>query len=876
MTSDEPTIRDLAAAALDLAYTDPKRARAMGMAAIAAADGDMLTRSVAQQAIGLTLAAVGELSTARKHLVASVRTALDAGLDASAAEARGSLAYVLTLLGEPGAALRELDRALPVAGGVPGARLRMQRALVLYESGRFEESAGAYERAMAALAEAGGDPLVEASIRNNRSILRVRMGDWRGAEEDLRLAEELYTATGHIGRIAMVFHNRGIAATVRGDIPAALAAYDDAAARYVATGRDPGLLPVEHADTLLSVGLVPEARGMAAAAVAAFTAAGNAIDVVQARVVLAQAALAAGDFESALAEAERAKRAAARQRRYGWAALARYLALRARWQLGHCTNATLRSGCAAVDALAGAGWVVATADARVIVARMALELGRTDLARRELAKAGRARHTGPTQVRIRAWHATALLRLSGGDRRGAVAALRAGLRVLDQFRAGLGAAELRVHTSGHGQDLAALGLRLAVESGRADSVLWWAEQWRAGALRQRSARPPNDAALAAALAELRQVTADVTTTITTGGDARALVRRQSAVEDRVRRISRHAANSAADTEAATGARLGGALGTAVLVEYLVVHDQLHAVVVRDGRTRLHPLGPVSTVWRDVDVLRFSLRGIAYGLGGSRSLEAAQARVAMVGRRLDDVLLGPLAIDGRDLVIVPTGHLHGLAWSALPTCAERAVSVAPSAGLWLRAASHVSVADGPPVFAAGPDLVHANAEIAALTRNRRTARRFTGRRAKVEDVASAMDGATLAHIAAHGHLRVDNPQFSALRMADGPLTVYDLERLGTAPDLVVLSACDSGLSAVRPGDEVAGLAAALLAMGARVLIAPVLPVPDHATRPVMVRVHRYLRAGFRPADALARTRADFAAASPAHRTAVAGFQCFGAG
>src|SRR5256885_10857576 len=44
-----------------------------------------------------------------------------------------------------------------------------------------------------------------------------------------------------------------------------------------------------------------------------------------------------------------------------------------------------------------------------------------------------------------------------------------------------------------------------------------------------------------------------------------------------------------------------------------------------------------------------------------------------------------AVD-RPLIIVPTGSLHALPWTALPTCAGRPVSVTPSARLWLAAAN----------------------------------------------------------------------------------------------------------------------------------------------------------------------------------------------
>ena len=83
--------------------------------------------------------------------------------------------------------------------------------------------------------------------------------------------------------------------------------------------------------------------------------------------------------------------------------------------------------------------------------------------------------------------------------------------------------------------------------------------------------------------------------------------------------------------------------------------------------------------------------------------------------------------------------------------------------------------------AGPGLAHAAeevAEVAAHPPRRRHAGRPDG--ASVERVKAAIDGADLAHVAAHGTFRSDNPLFSSLHLADGPLTVYDLEALRRAP------------------------------------------------------------------------------------------------
>ena len=53
-------------------------------------------------------------------------------------------------------------------------------------------------------------------------------------------------------------------------------------------------------------------------------------------------------------------------------------------------------------------------------------------------------------------------------------------------------------------------------------------------------------------------------------------------------------------------------------------------------------------------------------------------------------------------------------------------------------------------------------------------------ATAANVLAALDDAWLAHIAAHGTFRADNPMFSSLLLDDGPLTVHDFERLGRKP------------------------------------------------------------------------------------------------
>jgi CHAT domain-containing protein len=180
-----------------------------------------------------------------------------------------------------------------------------------------------------------------------------------------------------------------------------------------------------------------------------------------------------------------------------------------------------------------------------------------------------------------------------------------------------------------------------------------------------------------------------------------------------------------------------------------------------------------------------------------------------------------------------------------------------------------------VLAAGPGLVHAELEVKELTELHPGATVLTGEQARVADVLNAMAGAQLVHLAAHGRFRADSPQFSALDLADGPLTGHDVQRLPAAPVCAVLSACETGTTAVLAGGELLGLAASLLSIGVRSVVAPVLQVPDAEAAPLMVELHRGLRAG-RPAGAALATAIERAAGrSDADAATGAAFICVGA-
>jgi tetratricopeptide (TPR) repeat protein len=881
---DSDLARRQARQAERLSASQPERARQLASAAHRAAteNGDQLGVALAERALGLAARELNDLASARRHLRRSIRIADSAGLETEAAESRVRLADVVSLGGSTTAALEQLHALEGNTTGVARVRARAQQALLFRRTGQHEEALARYRLVIPAFRRLGL-ALDEAQALSNRSVLHMYRGDFAAAEADLHRAEALAPAAGEGFAAAKVHHNLGYVAACRGNVPAALAWFDQAQGEFAALEHSEAPVLVDRAEVLLSVGLATEGLSAATHAVTELEQSGGpALDLAEARLMQARAFLLAGQAGDAARSARKARSAFRRQDRNGWAALADYVIA----QVGLLRRLPpIDDLVDTADRLDAAGWVLPALELRLAWATRALEpTGEIHPADREdavtqLRIVAARRRRGPAHVRAHAWHAEALLRLAAGNRAGGQSALRTGLRVLDEHHAVLGATELRVHAASRAEEMATLGCRLAIEEGRPERVLEWAERWRAGALHLQPMRPPPDKALETMMEELRHTTMVMQQAALDGEPTESLLRRQAALEDAIRDRARHAAGGPFERTGAppTVATLRSLLEDRALVEYVAIGGRLHAVTIVAGRVRLFQLGAVRQLTSEIDSLRFSYARLAQGRGSEATVRAFAAAADHAANVLDERLFGALRaeIGDRSLVVVPTGRLHHLPWAGLPTCAARTVSVAPSAALWSEAAGNeVSGGRGRVVLVAGPGMGHAEPEIAELATIYPNAVTLVGIDATTQRVANALDGARIAHVAAHGSFRSDNPLFSSLQLADGHLTVFNLERLKASPRLLILSACESGLSDVRPGDELLGLSAAVLSLGTTNLMASVVTVSDRITAILMVEVHRLLKGGQDPPAALAQARQSLHASGEASLLSTAGFVCFG--
>ncbi len=300
---------------------------------------------------------------------------------------------------------------------------------------------------------------------------------------------------------------------------------------------------------------------------------------------------------------------------------------------------------------------------------------------------------------------------------------------------------------------------------------------------------------------------------------------------------------------------------AILLEYFQTRQGLMAFVAEGERVQVvRGLGSLEQVQQHVEQLEFFLSRVAQG-GMMLKIygeEALKRSVDEQLKALHQLLIKPLPLElhGQPLIIVPHGVLHAVPFAALydgeQYLLDRAeLSLAPSAAVYAlcrkrtRPEAGSLVAFGVPI----ENIPQAIQEVEQISQIAQAPHKFVGEAATLQNFFAVAPQAEVLHIATHGAFRPDNPMFSGLRMADGWLAARDLYNLRLGAELVVLSACETGLAKQTSGDELLGLARGFLYAGAPCLIASLWPVRDDATAKFMTTFYTNLRAGMSVATAM---------------------------
>lgn len=792
------------------------------------------TAAVAHQAVGIVLRDFGDIEEALDEFRTALRYAQHAGDDERHADVRAAYGVALVMAGRPRAGLAQIGAAAENAVGAAAGRIHIRRAHALWVLGRTPEALRAAQRAVALLR--GGDPVWEARAYAHRAAAHLALGAVDRADEDYARSEDLFARTGQRLEYATARHDRGTTAFARGDLPTALSLLDDAQHIVDELGVFEPELHVTRVQILLAARLDRDALRVADEAVArSERLRGAATRRGELLLTAALAASASGDHATAAVRSAEALRMFRRQQRSPWAARAEAVLLESRFASGE-RSASLQGRAVHLAEVLTAVDTGRAVEAHLLAGRIALARGRREAAVREL-RAAASRRPRDVRARTAAWLARVVLAEMENRPRDMLAGCARGLDLVDAHLATLGGTEIRASATAQGSELAAVALRHAVRTSDARSLLEWSERLRATVLASPPARLPAGSSLARDLAALRVLTRRLDAL---GPAAPApLHHERRRLEDAVRREAlRRPADGCPRIDPSRVEDLRALLGDTDLVELTDVDGQLFGVVLSgDKEPTLHLVGPTAAAERAITHALFVLRR------GNSGRDGAPLDVAPIRDRLQSALLGPAveALTSSSVVVVPTGRLHAVPWAFLPDLRDRAVTVAPSAAIWRRARRAVHEPQPPGsrrvVLIGGPGLSSGLTEVRRLAEQYPDAIVLADGEATSERVLAAMDGAWLVHVAAHGTFRSDNPLLSALELDDGPLTVYDLERLDRAPHRVVLSSCNSAIGAPSGADELLGVVSALMALGSAGVVASVVPIDDPGTVPFMLALHR---------------------------------------
>ncbi|MFC4112146.1 CHAT domain-containing protein [Nonomuraea zeae] len=815
-----------AEAAMMRSLVDPEQALHAGRVVLAAARRARAPEAEVMSLRAMALAAreLGDLQDAERLLREAIGTV--GAPPHRLAQARLSLVTVRTERGHPLQALRVAALAWAYLPPLDRAKLDTQRAVALAHLGRHQEAIASCDRALRALVAAPGtidDRRFLAGGLLNRGLVHSCRGDWDAAMRDLTACLQIAGHAGlrHLARLAAA--NLPFLAVRRGDVAAAFKHYREAEETLFGYPERMATMRADFAGALLAAHLPGEARAMLSLAVPDLEASGAHVALAEARLKLAQVELLTGDPHRARQVAEQAAAELAAQERASWLPLAREVVLRARLVLEPTSPALITELISCADELEdGVANLAGAAALRLTAAEAALAVDDHPTASAQLARL--TRHA----QRDERWMPAGTRLTSLGSELQA-RKLAQGPQIPVPVRQHALALEAALQ-----EDVP--GAFRAVNDGLAE-VGEQVETFDDPSLRAYAARAGERLAAFGLGLAVRDGCP---------GEVFEWAERWRAVA-----APAHAC-APVDPE-----RVRAGLGRGALVEYVTGENALLAVLITPERLLVRRLGDLVPVKEAILRLRYALRR----QGDAAGIEAAAVE-------LERLLLRPLLAElgDRPLVVVPVGALHTLPWGALPCLRERPVSVAASASAWVRAGELAGRRRRTPlvVAAAGPGLSHAQEEVAHVLACHPDGREAPGR---TEAVLEALEVADVLHLAAHGVFHARSPLVSGITLEDRSLMAYDLLNVSRSAGLVVLSACNSGMSTTPMEGAPLGLPGTFLSKGTSCVVAGMVPVQDEAARVVMGMFHELVAAGQPP---------DAALACAAAKTGVIEFTCFGAG
>lgn len=285
-----------------------------------------------------------------------------------------------------------------------------------------------------------------------------------------------------------------------------------------------------------------------------------------------------------------------------------------------------------------------------------------------------------------------------------------------------------------------------------------------------------------------------------------------------------------------------------LLEYYYQGDDLYAFVVTRGTVKGVKLNGANLA-QEVEAFRKALQ------------DPKSGDVGALSRNLHGRLIQSVAtqVTTKHVLIVGHGALHYLPFTALSDGAgylvdQYSLRLLPSAsvlqflkGRQAQQGGSLLAFGNPDLGDAQYDLKFAQDEVQAIAKTFPQAKVLVRQEATKGAFKSLGPQFSYLHLATHGKFDPDAPLKSGLLLAkdaqeDGFLSLGDLYSLRLNADLVILSACETGLGKISNGDDVVGLTRGFLYAGSSSIVASLWEVDDRATSLLMTEFYANLKKG----------------------------------
>jgi len=135
-------------------------------------------------------------------------------------------------------------------------------------------------------------------------------------------------------------------------------------------------------------------------------------------------------------------------------------------------------------------------------------------------------------------------------------------------------------------------------------------------------------------------------------------------------------------------------------------------------------------------------------------------------------------------------------------------------------------------------------------------KFMGDASTKENYLKNNQNFSVLHLAMHGEINQNNSSYHKLLFTDGELTSSEIYTSNGKANLIILSACSTGLGKLEKGEGVMSMARAFHFSGIPSVVMSLWKVPDVETKIIMVSFYKYLKKGKSKSEALRLAKLDY--------------------